>query len=87
MPVCLRRPSPAHTGWQDEAKAFNAGSLAGIDKVYMWVDGIHLKVRLEQDRVCLFLGAIGVRADGAKELIALHRRVPGVGGVVGRPAA
>ena len=31
--------------WQDEAKAFNARSLAGIDYVYCWVDGIHLKVR------------------------------------------
>ncbi len=36
----------------------------------MWVDGIHLKVRLEQDKVCLLV-MIGVRADGTKELIAL----------------
>jgi transposase-like protein len=38
--------------------------------VYVWVDGIHLKVRLEQDKVCLLV-MIGVRADGTKELIAL----------------
>jgi putative transposase len=36
----------------------------------MWVDGIHLKVRLAQDKVCLLV-MIGVRADGTKELIAL----------------
>ena len=36
------------TQWQDEAKAFNQRSLAGTDYVYVWVDGIHLKVRLEQ---------------------------------------
>ena len=36
----------------------------------MWVDGIHLKVRLERDKVCLLV-MIGVRADGTKELIAL----------------
>ena len=36
----------------------------------MWVDGIHLKVRLEQDKVCLLV-MIGVRAEGTKELIAL----------------
>src|SRR5256885_4029869 len=36
----------------------------------MWVDGIHLKVRLEQDKVCLLV-MIGVRADGHKELFAL----------------
>jgi transposase-like protein len=38
--------------------------------VYAWIDGIHLKVRLAQDKVCLLV-MIGVRADGAKELIAL----------------
>ena len=56
--------------WQDEAKAFNQRTLAGTDYVYVWVDGIHLKVRLEQDKVCLLV-MIGVRADGTKELIAL----------------
>ncbi len=58
------------TQWQDEARAFQDRSLAGTDYVYMWVDGIHLKVRLEQDKVCLLV-MIGVRADGHKELIAL----------------
>jgi putative transposase len=56
--------------WQDEACAFGGRSLAGTDYVYVWVDGIHLKVRLEQDKVCLLV-MIGVRADGTKELIAL----------------
>jgi putative transposase len=56
--------------WQDEARAFNARSLAGSDYVYVWVDGIHLKVRLEADKVCLLV-MIGVRADGRKELMAL----------------
>ena len=41
--------------------------------MYVWVDGIHLKVRLAQDKVCLLV-MIGVRADGAKELIALDDR-------------
>jgi putative transposase len=56
--------------WQDEATTSNKRSLAGTDHVYCWVDGIHLKVRLEQDKVCLLV-MIGVRADGTKELIAL----------------
>jgi hypothetical protein len=56
--------------WQDEAAAFNKRSLAGTDYVHCWVDGIHLKVRLEQDKVCLLV-IIGVRADGTKELVAL----------------
>lgn len=56
--------------WQQEARSFNERSLAGTDYVYVWVDGIHLKVRLEQDKVCLLV-MIGVRSDGHKELIAL----------------
>jgi putative transposase len=56
--------------WQDEATAFNKRPLKDTDYVYIWVDGIHLKVRLEQDKVCLLV-MIGVRADGTKELIAL----------------
>jgi putative transposase len=56
--------------WQDDAHAFADRSLAGTDYVYLWVDGIHLKVRLEQDKVCLLV-MIGVRTDGTKELVAL----------------
>jgi putative transposase len=56
--------------WQDDAKAFGKRSLTDVDYVYLWVDGIHLKVRLEQDKVCLLV-MIGVRADGTKELVAL----------------
>jgi hypothetical protein len=55
--------------WQDEAVAFNKRSLAETDYVYVWGDGIHLKVRLEQDKVCLLV-MIGVRAEGTKELVA-----------------
>jgi transposase-like protein len=56
--------------WQHDARAFAARSLAEVDYVYLWVDGIHLKVRLEADKVCLLV-LIGVRADGTKELVAL----------------
>lgn len=56
--------------WQDDAKTFGKQSLVETDYVYLWVDGIHLKVRLEQDKVCLLV-MIGVRADGTKQLVAL----------------
>jgi transposase-like protein len=56
--------------WQDEARVFGSRSLAEVDYVYLWVDGIHVKVRLEQDKICLLV-MIGVRADGTKELVAL----------------
>ena len=38
--------------------------------MYVWADGLHFKVRLEQEEVCLLV-MIGVRANGRKELIAL----------------
>ena len=39
--------------WQDEAKTFGGRDLSGTDYVYLWVDGIHLKVRLDQDEAVL----------------------------------
>jgi putative transposase len=39
--------------------------------VYVWVDGVHFRVRLEADRLCTLV-MIGVRADGTKELIAVE---------------
>jgi transposase-like protein len=56
--------------WQDDAAVFGKRSLKDTDYVYCWVDGIHLKVRLEQDKLCLLV-MIGVRTDGKKELVAL----------------
>jgi len=56
--------------WQDEAKAFNNRDLSGVDYVYLWVDGIHLGVRLDEEKLCLLV-MIGVRVDGTKELVAL----------------
>ena len=56
--------------WQDEARAFAERDLSSVDYVYLWVDGIHLKVRLDQEKLCLLV-MIGVRADGRKELVAL----------------
>ena len=41
-----------------------------MDYVYVWADGIHVNVRLDEAKLCLLV-LIGVRADGRKELIAL----------------
>ena len=40
-----------------------------MDYVYLWADGIHVSIRLEEHKLCLLV-MIGVRADGRKELIA-----------------
>ena len=56
--------------WQAEQRAFAARDLSAVDYVYMWADGIHVNIRLEEHKLCLLV-LIGVRADGRKELIAL----------------
>jgi transposase-like protein len=56
--------------WKAEQKAFAARDLSGADYVYLWADGIHVNIRLEEHKLCLLV-MIGVRADGRKELIAL----------------
>jgi transposase-like protein len=56
--------------WTDDYHAFCQRDLSGVDYVYVWVDGIHVRVRLEEDKLCLLV-IVGVRADGTKELVAL----------------
>jgi putative transposase len=56
--------------WQDDHTAFQARDLSSSDYVYVWVDGVHPRVRLGQAHSCVLV-LMGVRADGHKELIAL----------------
>lgn len=58
------------TQWQNEHRAFMARDLSERDYVYVWVDGVHFNVRLEQDRLCCLV-IVGVRLDGTKELVAI----------------
>jgi transposase-like protein len=53
-----------------EQRCFAARDLSGVDYVYLWADGIHVNIRLEQHKLCLLV-MIGVRADGRKDLVAL----------------
>jgi Transposase, Mutator family len=56
--------------WSAEAAAFMTRDLSAADYVCLWVDGIHLGIRLGEGKLCLLV-MIGVRADGRKELVAL----------------
>ena len=55
--------------WGDEYTAFGSRDLSGDDYVYLWADGVHFRIRLEEDRLCCLV-VIGVKADGSKELLA-----------------
>ena len=57
--------------WDTEYQAWRTRRLAEADYVYVWVDGVHFRVRLEEDRLCTLV-MIGVRPDGTKELIAVE---------------
>ncbi|GAA3439579.1 transposase-like protein [Kutzneria kofuensis] len=56
--------------WKTDQRAFAERDLSDVDYVYLWADGIHVNIRLEEHKLCLLV-MIGVRADGRKELVAL----------------
>lgn len=56
--------------WQADQRVFAERRLDDRDFVYVWVDGIHFNVRLEEARLCALV-MVGVRADGTKELVAI----------------
>ena len=56
--------------WQAEHAEWAKRDLSGVDYVYMWADGVHFNIRLEEDRLCCLV-IVGVRPDGSKELVAL----------------
>ncbi|MBA2629721.1 MAG: IS256 family transposase [Thermoleophilaceae bacterium] len=57
--------------WEADYAAFRARDLADRDYVYVWADGVHFNVRLEDDRLCTLV-VIGARPDGTKEVIAVE---------------
>lgn len=60
--------------WSQEYEAWNRRDLSGKQYVYIWADGIHVNVRLEDpeaQRQCILV-LIGATADGHKELIAVQ---------------
>jgi transposase-like protein len=57
--------------WEQDYQVFRQRDLSDRDYVYVWADGVHFRIRLEDDRLCTLV-LIGVRHDGTKELIAVE---------------
>lgn len=59
--------------WANEYDEWNKRDLSEKEYVYVWADGIHVKVRLEDDanKKQWILVLMGATADGRKELIAV----------------
>ena len=56
--------------WEDEFQQWTKRSLEGKKYVYVWADGVHFNIRLEEDRQCILV-LMGATEDGRKELIAV----------------
>ena len=56
--------------WQEEHARWSRRDLSNRRYVYLWVDGIHFVVRLEDAAQCILV-VIGATAEGNKELLAL----------------
>jgi putative transposase len=64
------------TIWEQEYDQWAKRTLAGKECVYIWADGVHTNIRLEEDRQCILV-LMGATRDGKKELIAMtdgHRK-------------
>jgi putative transposase len=57
--------------WEAEFKDWNQRSLEDKEYVYVWADGVHFNIRLEEDRQCILV-LMGATIDGTKELIAVQ---------------
>ena len=56
--------------WKEEYGRWSRRDLSGKNFVYIWVDGVHFGVRLEDASQCILV-VIGANAEGKKELLAM----------------
>ena len=57
--------------WEEDFRGWSQRDLSNHRYVYLWADGIHFNVRLEEDRICILV-LMGATAEGKKELIAVQ---------------
>src|SRR5487761_1283157 len=67
--------------WEQEYAAFRQRDLSGREYVYVWVDGVHFNIRLEDDRLCTLVrsarGPTARRARGRGRLPGKRRELDG----------
>jgi putative transposase len=56
--------------WEEQYGAWSQRSLKDKHYVYVWADGVHFHIRLEDGRQCILV-LMGATADGQKELVAI----------------
>ena len=58
-------------GWQAEYELWRTHSVADLEVVYLWVDGIYVKAGLEKDKAAMLVVLAGLR-DGRKVILAVE---------------
>lgn len=58
-------------GWQAEYALWRTRSLADLEPVYLWVDGVYVKAGLEKDKAAILVVLAGLR-DGRKVILAVE---------------
>jgi transposase-like protein len=57
--------------WQIEYREWKQTSLASLEVVYLWVDGVYVRAGLEKEKACLLVAVAGL-SDGSKEFVAVE---------------
>jgi transposase-like protein len=57
--------------WEAEYREWSRRDLSDEHYVYIWADGVHFNVRLEEDRTCILV-LMGATAEGDKHLLAVQ---------------
>src|SRR5207247_3166425 len=69
----LSAPSIARlkAGWQAEYEFWKSRSVADLEVVYLWVDGVYVKAGLEKDKAAILVVLAALR-DGQKVILAVE---------------
>jgi transposase-like protein len=70
-PISASTVARLKEGWQEEWEEWHRRSLAGLELVYMWVDGVYVKAGLEKAKSALLV-VIGGLSDGSKVILAVE---------------
>lgn len=70
-PISAASVARLKAGWQAEYDVWKQRSLAELEVVYLWVDGIYVKAGLEKDKAALLV-VLGALRDGTKVILAVE---------------
>ena len=57
--------------WEEEYEGWRKAPLCGDEYPYVWADGVHFNVRLDDERSCILV-VMGANSKGTKELLAIQ---------------